>query len=119
MGIAHNRALDRNPPGLAGMRMARRRHDPIFSLPIAAGALCLGNSTVDATKVFRMNEAPRLFNRGRQHGVPMKLCRTQVACKLLGREVCAECAKRRSIKGQLEALFTSAPFSEQSSTQYN
>jgi hypothetical protein len=52
MDIAHNRALDSDPSRLTGMAMARRRHDPILSLPIAAGALCLCNSTVDAFEVF-------------------------------------------------------------------
>jgi len=119
MGITHNQALDRDPPGLTGMGMARRRHDPIFSLPIAAAALCLCNSTVNATKVFRMNEVPRLSNRGWQHGMPMRLCGTQVTGELASSKVGTESAKRRSIKGQLKALFTSAPFGKHSSKQHN
>src|SRR5262245_42145601 len=119
MGIAHNRALDRDPSSLAGMGVARRWHDPILSLPVAAGVPCLCNSSVDATKVFKMDEAPRLFNRGRRYGVSMKVCSTQVACKLTGSKVRTESSKRRSIEGQLETQFTSAPFGKHSRQQHN
>src|SRR5262249_9980068 len=119
MRIVHNRTLDRDPPGLTGMGVARRGHDPILSLPVAAGALGLCNSVVDAFEVVRMHETPGLSNRGWQHAVPMKLCSPLVTCELTGSNVRTECAKRRSIKGQLEALpallkrrFTAAPLGE-------
>jgi len=48
MGIAHNRPVDRDPSSLTGMGVASRWHDPILNLPVAVGALCLCNSTVDA-----------------------------------------------------------------------
>jgi len=49
----------------------------------------------------------------------MKLCGTQVAREVTGRKVSTECAKRRSIKGQLKALFSSAPFGKYCSKQHN
>src|SRR5262249_14909003 len=91
-GIAHNHALGRNPSGLTGMGVVRRRHDPILSLPVAARVLCLCDSTVDAFKVITMHEAPRLSNRGWQYGVTVKLCSTPVASEPTGGKVRTECA---------------------------
>jgi hypothetical protein len=126
MGVAHNRALNRDPSGLPGMGMARRWQHPILSLPVAAGVLCLCNGTADALEIFTMNEAPRLFNRGWQHGVPVNLRSTPVACDLTGSKVRTECPQRRSIKSELKAvrnLFdcvsTPAPFGKDRSKQDN
>jgi hypothetical protein len=49
----------------------------------------------------------------------MKLCKTRIARQLTGRKVRTECAERRSIEGQLKALFASAAFGKNCSKQHN
>jgi hypothetical protein len=66
------------------MGVTRRRQHAVLGPPIAAGVLCLCNGSIDTTKVFGMNEAPRLVDRPWREGMRMKLCKTRIACKLAG-----------------------------------
>src|SRR5262245_57830173 len=104
LGIAHNRALRRNPARLTGMQVVRWGHYSVFGVPNATGALCLCQGSIYAHEVLGMNEAPRLIDRHWRHVVSMNLRGTCIALEVAGGKIRAECTKLGSIEGQLKAF---------------
>ena len=104
LGIARNRALERDPAHLAGMRAAGRMHHPVFGLPGAAGALCLREGGIDALQVVWMDEAPPFLDRRGRHAVPMDAGDARIALEVPGGDIHAERTELGSTEGQLKAL---------------
>ena len=101
---AHDRALERHPVHLAGMRVAGRMHHPVLRIPGAAGALDFREGRVDPRPVIGMDEAPAFLDRRRRHAVPMNERDARIAVEAPAGKIHAECAELGSPEGQLKAL---------------
>jgi hypothetical protein len=100
--------------------MATRVDHAVLGIPGPAPAECLCQSLAYPQAITSMHILSGFLYRARQCMVPMHQGSPDVALKLPGNEVCAECAKLSPVESQvkpiftlLERLFTAATFPEQ------